>query len=117
MDMVEPNRPARFQRRMSEPVGPVLSRFNPAQGGVRGMRIIATGMLALGNWGGGDADKEKLLKRAIDAGLTAREHEVFKLFTENPGIKYREVADKLGISVGAVGKIKSRIKKALAETE
>ncbi len=62
------------------------------------------------------ADKEKLLKRARDAGLTAREHEVFKLFTENPGIKYREVADKLGISVGAVGKIKSRIKQALAET-
>ncbi len=62
------------------------------------------------------ADKEKLLKRARDAGLTAREHEVFKLFTENPGIKYREVADKLGISVGAVGKIKSRIKKALTET-
>ncbi len=62
------------------------------------------------------ADREKLLKRARDAGLTAREHEVFKLFTENPGIKYREIADKLGISVGAVGKIKSRIKKALAET-
>jgi hypothetical protein len=32
---------------MSEPVGPVLSRFNPAQGGVRGMRIIATGMLVV----------------------------------------------------------------------
>ena len=63
------------------------------------------------------ADKEKLLKRAKDVGLTAREHEVFKLFTENPGIKYREVANKLGISVSAVGKIKSRIKKALAETE
>ena len=62
------------------------------------------------------ADTEKLLKQAKDAGLTSREHEVFKLFTENPGIKYREVADKLGISVGAVGKIKSRIKKALAET-
>jgi hypothetical protein len=42
------------------------------------------------------ADTEKLLKQAKDAGLTAREHEVFKLFTENPGIKYREVADKLG---------------------
>jgi uncharacterized protein DUF1553/uncharacterized protein DUF1549/cytochrome c len=28
--------------------------------------IIATGMLALGNWGGGDADKEKLLTDIVD---------------------------------------------------
>src|SRR5207244_12010400 len=28
--------------------------------------IIATGMLALGNWGGGDADKEKLLTDIAD---------------------------------------------------
>jgi hypothetical protein len=28
--------------------------------------IIATGMLALGNWGGGDADKEKLLTDVVD---------------------------------------------------
>ena len=28
--------------------------------------IIATGMLAIGNWGGGDADKEKLLTDIVD---------------------------------------------------
>ena len=28
--------------------------------------IVATGMLALGNWGGGDADKEKLLTDIVD---------------------------------------------------
>src|SRR5260370_38491906 len=28
--------------------------------------IIATGMLAIGNWGGGDADKEKLLTDSVD---------------------------------------------------
>jgi DNA-binding CsgD family transcriptional regulator len=61
------------------------------------------------------ADREDTLKRGKDAGLAPREYEVFKLFVINPGIKYREVADKLGISVGAVGKIKSRIKEALTE--
>jgi cytochrome c553 len=29
-------------------------------------KIIATGMLAIGNWGGGDADKEKLLTDIVD---------------------------------------------------
>jgi hypothetical protein len=33
---------------------------------VRLERIIATGMLAIGNWGGGDADKEKLLTDIVD---------------------------------------------------
>jgi uncharacterized membrane-anchored protein YjiN (DUF445 family) len=32
---------------MNAPAGPILSRFNPAQGGVRGMRILATGMLVV----------------------------------------------------------------------
>lgn len=54
----------------------------------------------------GFAEKEKMLKLARDAGLTAREQEVLKLFIENPAIKYREVADKLDISVGTVGKLK-----------
>lgn len=29
-------------------------------------KIVATGMLAIGNWGGGDADKEKLLTDIVD---------------------------------------------------
>src|SRR5207253_5655803 len=29
-------------------------------------KIIATGVLAIGNWGGGDADKEKLLTDIVD---------------------------------------------------
>jgi len=32
----------------------------------RAQGIIATGMLAIGNWGGGDADKEKLLTDIVD---------------------------------------------------
>jgi hypothetical protein len=35
-------------------------------GGVNIPGIIATGMLAIGNWGGGDADKEKLLTDIAD---------------------------------------------------
>jgi hypothetical protein len=35
-------------------------------GGFNGDGVIATGMLALGNWGGGDADKEKLLTDIAD---------------------------------------------------
>jgi DNA-binding CsgD family transcriptional regulator len=62
------------------------------------------------------ADREALLKRGRDAGLPPKEYEVFKLFVENPGIKYREVADKLDVSIGTVSKMKSRIKKTLAET-
>ena len=35
-------------------------------GGVNVPGIVATGMLAIGNWGGGDADKEKLLTDIAD---------------------------------------------------
>jgi hypothetical protein len=35
-------------------------------GGSRYDKIVATGMLAIGNWGGGDADKEKLLTDIVD---------------------------------------------------
>jgi hypothetical protein len=35
-------------------------------GGVYIPGIVATGMLAIGNWGGGDADKEKLLTDIVD---------------------------------------------------
>ena len=38
----------------------------PGPGGVNKAGIIATGMLAIGNWGGGDADKEKLLTDIAD---------------------------------------------------
>src|SRR5207244_312440 len=40
--------------------GPALGR------GAEYDKIIATGMLAIGNWGGGDADKEKLLTDIVD---------------------------------------------------
>jgi DNA-binding CsgD family transcriptional regulator len=59
------------------------------------------------------AEREALLRRAKEAGLPPREFEVYKLFVENPGIKNREVAARLGISVGTVGAFKSRIKKTL----
>ncbi len=35
-------------------------------GGINVPGIVATGMLAIGNWGGGDADKEKLLTDIVD---------------------------------------------------
>jgi hypothetical protein len=35
-------------------------------GAVNADGIVATGMLAIGNWGGGDADKEKLLTDIVD---------------------------------------------------
>ena len=38
----------------------------PVKGGLNRDGIVATGMLALGNWGGGDADKEKLLTDIAD---------------------------------------------------
>src|SRR5262249_30787329 len=38
----------------------------PEPDGVNVPGIVATGMLALGNWGGGDADKEKLLTDIAD---------------------------------------------------
>src|SRR6185312_11585707 len=38
----------------------------PSPGGINREGIIATGLLALGNWGGGDADKEKLLTDIAD---------------------------------------------------
>ena len=62
-------------------------------------------------------EREVLLKRALEwgrqAGLTPREFEVYKLFVENPKIKYREVAQKLGMSTSQVGVLKHRIKHTL----
>jgi DNA-binding CsgD family transcriptional regulator len=59
------------------------------------------------------AERERVLKQGREAGLAPREYEIFKLFVENPGIKYREIANRLGVSVGTVGKTKSRIARAL----
>ena len=63
-------------------------------------------------------EREVFLKQALEwgrqAGLTPREFEVYKLFIKNPKIKYREVADKLGMSTSQVGVLKHRIKHALA---
>jgi DNA-binding CsgD family transcriptional regulator len=62
-------------------------------------------------------EREALLKRALEwgrqAGLTPREFEVYKLLIENPKIKYREVAHKLGMSTSQVGVLKHRIKHTL----
>ena len=44
--------------------GDILASRNP--GAASPDEIIATGMLAIGNWGGGDADKEKLLTDIVD---------------------------------------------------
>jgi RNA polymerase sigma factor (sigma-70 family) len=59
------------------------------------------------------AARERLLKQGRDAGLPPREYELFKLFVEDPDMPYREAAQRLGISVGTVGALKSRIKKTL----
>ena len=62
-------------------------------------------------------EREVFLKRALEwgrqAGLTPREFEVYKLFLQNPKIKYREVAHKLGMSTSQVGVLKHRIKHTL----
>lgn len=61
------------------------------------------------------ADRENLLKRAKVARLSPQEFEVFELYIENPKLKYREVAERLGIkSTQQVGVIKHRIKNKLA---
>jgi DNA-binding CsgD family transcriptional regulator len=63
------------------------------------------------------AEREVFLKQALEwgkqAGLTPREFEVYKLFLENPKIKYREVAQKLGMSTSQVGMLKHRVKHTL----
>jgi DNA-binding NarL/FixJ family response regulator len=47
------------------------------------------------------------------AGLTPRERELFKFFIENPEARNAEAARVLGIAVGTVSSLKSRIKDAL----
>jgi DNA-binding CsgD family transcriptional regulator len=60
------------------------------------------------------ADRENLLKHAKAARLSPQELEVFKLCTEKPNLKYREIADQLGISTSHVGVIQHRVKHKLA---
>jgi RNA polymerase sigma factor (sigma-70 family) len=60
------------------------------------------------------ADRQNLLKHAKAARLSPQELEVFRLYIENPTLKYREIADQLGISTSQVGVIKHRIKNKLA---
>ena len=60
------------------------------------------------------ADREKLLQLAKAVQLGPQELQVFKLFIENPSLKYREIADQLGMSTNQVGVIKTRIKRKLA---
>jgi DNA-binding CsgD family transcriptional regulator len=59
------------------------------------------------------ADRENLLKHTKAARLSPQELEVFKLCTEKPNLKYREIANELGISTSQVGVIKHRIKHKL----
>lgn len=60
------------------------------------------------------ADREKLLTRVKALRLSPQELAVFELVTNNPRLKYREIADQLGMSTSQVGVIKSRIKKKRA---
>jgi DNA-binding CsgD family transcriptional regulator len=60
------------------------------------------------------ADRENLLKYAKAIRLSPQELEVFKLCTDKPNLKYREIAGELGISTNQVGVIKHRIKNKLA---
>ena len=60
------------------------------------------------------ADRETLLKLAKGARLSAQELEVFELCTSNPGLSYREIAERLGMkSTSQVGVVKHRTKRKL----
>jgi DNA-binding CsgD family transcriptional regulator len=66
------------------------------------------------------AEREALLKRAREAGLTAREHELLGLvvgdadrFFRNGKLDHGEAARELGIAVGTVKSLWSRIRKTL----
>jgi|SRR5215216_1112981 len=58
-------------------------------------------------------DREVLLKRGRDAGLTPQEFELYKALIDNPGLKNKEYGAQLGITANHVGVLKSRIKKTL----
>lgn len=75
----------------------------------RGRKAADTPELELARF----AEREAALRRGREVGLPPREMEVFKFFVENLGAKNREAADHFGISVGAIKKIKNRIKNTL----
>lgn len=56
------------------------------------------------------ANREALLQKARDAGLTPREYELFEFFIENPTAKNADAARALGVAEGTVKSIKNRIK-------
>ena len=113
----------RFARLLKELPAEALAAYKerqPAWGDLMDLRLevvrrlekknAAPDMLELAAF----ADRETLLKRAKAARLSLQELEVFELITKNPRLKYREIADKLGISTSQVGVIKHRIKNKLA---
>jgi DNA-binding CsgD family transcriptional regulator len=59
------------------------------------------------------AEREALLRKAHDAGLTPREHELFKFLIENPAAKNADAARALGVATGTVKSLKARIKKRI----
>ena len=59
------------------------------------------------------AERETLLEKAREAGLTPRERELFRFLLDNPGAKNADAAHALGVAEGTVRSLKSRIKKAL----
>src|SRR5215207_1563561 len=59
------------------------------------------------------ADREALLERARDAGLTPREQELFWFFIANPGARNVDAARALDIAEGTVKSLRARIKKSL----
>lgn len=61
------------------------------------------------------ADREKLLKKAMDAGLPPREFELFKLrVVETPRMTLPEAARHMGIAEGTAKSLWSRIKRTLS---
>lgn len=59
------------------------------------------------------ADREVLMARARDAGLTPREHDLFRFLVENHPATNADAARALGIAVGTVKSLRARIKKSL----
>jgi len=66
------------------------------------------------------ADREKLLKRAKDAGLTPKEYQLFALVAGDPGrflkngkLNHSEAAHAMGVAVGTTKSLWSRTKKKI----
>lgn len=66
------------------------------------------------------ADREKLLKRGKDAGLSPREYQLFALVTGDPErflsngkLDHSEAAQAMGVAVGTTKSLWSRTKKKI----